>query len=653
MEKQRETFISDCAHTAQGVVEMTNAKIKFGRPFMNAVCGTRFSEVTDAAFTGNIKFFHRQIGRGPSFAETSRNMSLIEPCDVSQVNDLDEKTESVLVMSFKEHPDKTTTVSKLVDYGNCLQSGEDEDNREEPRYLKTFHGGSSRSESTGTTVTENMDLMSGAASPVASQREVPPPDPGDIMYVNNPIETPESDVSMPLEDVPRSNSVTTLRNDHEKASSDEDAGAETIDAIPFNKIKELSLQKRDRYKCHQCGKNFNRSGALSTHIKTHSTVRLFHCAECGKSFKRSDHLNQHFRSHENTNPLNCSECGKRFKHSGAVVSHMRSHIVIGHFVCMECNREFKLHRYLILHMQGHVQPEFIECGQFDRVDPKYYNEYFVSQNLKHEKFVCDECGKRFKNPGALRMHMTVHTSSRPFECNMCGKTFKDMPHLDQHMQVHTKCESLVCVECGKSFKNPRILATHIKIHSNDRPFECAGCGKTFKRSDHLTQHMRVHADEQRHVCAECGSAFDVPELLFKHMVSSHANQSEVVEPSENHGGQLMQLVAKRFECVDCGESFPLRVALVKHRKVHTKQELLECSECGKNFKHLGALNTHMKFHAKSRPFQCTECKKSFIIPNHLSRHMQAHYTRHMNRQGVEVNVKEEDPDNSDSETSPE
>ncbi|XP_075439870.1 gastrula zinc finger protein XlCGF66.1-like [Ascaphus truei] len=201
--------------------------------------------------------------------------------------------------------------------------------------------------------------------------------------------------------------------------------------------KNLSVMK---YKCSDCGANFNNETAYTIHQSEHTTARRHKCSECQKSFTFKSLLVRHQIIHNKEKLFVCSECGKCFVCKASLVRHQRIHSGEKPFPCSECKICFSSKSDLIRHRRNHTG----------------------------RAFVCSECGKCFNYNSQLVRHQRIHTGEKPFSCSECKICFSRKETLTMHRKIHTGEKPYLCSECGKCFTYKSYLVKHQRIHTGDK-----------------------------------------------------------------------------------------------------------------------------------------------------------------------------------------
>uniref|UniRef100_A0A3B3Z3E7 C2H2-type domain-containing protein n=1 Tax=Poecilia mexicana TaxID=48701 RepID=A0A3B3Z3E7_9TELE len=154
---------------------------------------------------------------------------------------------------------------------------------------------------------------------------------------------------------------------------------------------------RKSFSCDDCGKTFQKLGALKCHVRIYRCEKSTVCEDCGKIFHSRCHLKTHHRPHTGERPFVCDKCGKRFTRKPGLQVHMTCHTGEKPFQCEECGRRFVQKRYLKSHMLMHT-------GE--------------------KPFSCDLCFKLFTRAENLRNHkLRIHSKQRFHTENSFGKTF--------------------------------------------------------------------------------------------------------------------------------------------------------------------------------------------------------------------------------------
>ena len=129
-------------------------------------------------------------------------------------------------------------------------------------------------------------------------------------------------------------------------------------------------------------------------------------------------------------------------------------------------------------------------------------------------FICDTCGKMFKQRQSLQRHARGHNETR-IECDICKKMFTRKDCMKVHMKSHQPKQ--VCPGCGKSMHN---LQEHQKIcqKSRSKDYACSVCGKSFLEKRYMREHQRcAHAFEGLFTCTNCNKKFMYRATLLRHM----------------------------------------------------------------------------------------------------------------------------------------
>ncbi|XP_041709289.1 zinc finger protein 239-like isoform X2 [Coregonus clupeaformis] len=210
-----------------------------------------------------------------------------------------------------------------------------------------------------------------------------------------------------------------------------------------------------------------------------------------------------------------------------------------------------------------------------------------------------ECGKVFKKPSLLTLHMGVHTM--PYHCDQCPKRYATPGALKKHQLLHTEERPFACEHCDRRYRSAYDLKVHVRSHSGERRHMCIICEKRFAHPSTLVRHMRMHAGEKNYLCSICGKAF--------------LSSGEVRLHTRTHTGE------NPHTCKHCGKGFKASCHLTVHLRSHTGERPYTCTQCPKSFTTSDSLRTHMYTHTGEKPHQCSECGKTFTQRCNMVNHM--------------------------------
>ena len=112
------------------------------------------------------------------------------------------------------------------------------------------------------------------------------------------------------------------------------------------------------------------------------------------------------------------------------------------------------------------------------------------KNTSTSRLECLKCDKTFLYKIGYKKHIKKHEGNLTFsdsvseyanktkpeeksnQCNICLKIFATSHYLKIHLNIHTGTKPKKCNYCEKAFVDPSSLVNHERVHTGERPFQC-------------------------------------------------------------------------------------------------------------------------------------------------------------------------------------
>ncbi|XP_060808317.1 zinc finger protein 93 [Amyelois transitella] len=285
----------------------------------------------------------------------------------------------------------------------------------------------------------------------------------------------------------------------------------------------------------------------------------FVCTECGVILKSESGHQRHLETRHNPGFMSvCDICSARFTRKESLWCHMQQHAVT--FCCQSCDHKTKIRSEMKVHQ------------------------------IKHQKKICEFCGKGYQTGDALNKHMNLRHPASRLVCNVCGKSVKNEKGMFVHKNSSHPKFTYSCDRCPAQFYSEAALQRHDAMFCN--LINCSICGYVFGNSYFLKLHIILchQCDtDLSYSCAKCKVGFLTEEGLQKHI----------------------DTCMRSVHCIECGEMFEAAGQLTEHTNIHEDKikETFNCVKCRKYIK--GVVN--YKNHYDSCKRKCDKASKVCVM----------------------------------------
>ncbi|XP_030025798.1 zinc finger protein 726-like [Manduca sexta] len=169
----------------------------------------------------------------------------------------------------------------------------------------------------------------------------------------------------------------------------------------------------------------------------------------------------------------------------------------------------------------------VQCRVCRKIITKaYYKEHYALHDPAIAKYICDICGKSFRQRSAHVTHRFTHSTEFKFKCKVCPYRGRSSGLLKTHLRIHTGDYKYMCSECPARFLTKSNLNRHALKHK-DPQFKCDTCKRAFHLKLTLERHIEaIHRGIKNHVCDFCGKAFGYRKALMQHERDVHKREKK-------------------------------------------------------------------------------------------------------------------------------
>jgi len=124
-----------------------------------------------------------------------------------------------------------------------------------------------------------------------------------------------------------------------------------------------------------------------------------------------------------------------------------------------------------------------------------------------------------------------------------------------------------CEICRKEYIWMHQLIYHMRLHTRKRSYKFGVC--IYRTKSGRRQNMEVHSENQPYRCVNCGERFDGKDALVKHSKTHIATAQKYLRSLTGN---------RKYTCKYCDKGFARRTDLNRHNEIHIGESEY-ASEC--------------------------------------------------------------------------
>lgn len=172
------------------------------------------------------------------------------------------------------------------------------------------------------------------------------------------------------------------------------------------------------FECEDCHEKFKHQMSLKVHRERAHEGKMrpvYHCDICNVTYKNARVLSNHIKNkHEGGKRYKCAQCGKEYNQSTSLHNHILLHTGEKPFSCEHCELTFRTKESRDHHQRKHTGERPYKCPRCEKsfATTTQRREHRKREHDEGNTHSCPECGKICFDEHGVRSHLNTHFSDR-------------------------------------------------------------------------------------------------------------------------------------------------------------------------------------------------------------------------------------------------